>query len=75
MAQAPAILDERGRCCGRKPLTYKRTRHYFCPRCCSAFALDTGQQIENWAWKRQADGRFAPTYPAQDYVLATTEER
>jgi transposase-like protein len=45
-------LNDKGQCpiCERKPLTYKRDRHYFCPRCWRSFDLGTGQQIENWAF-------------------------
>lgn len=42
-------LDEKGRCCGRKPLVYKRDGHLFCCRCDRSFNFE-GQQIENWAW-------------------------
>lgn len=56
----PAVhsLDERGRCCGRKPLVYKRPRpgHFFCARCDRAFNLETGIQTENWAWKFSSTG-------------------
>lgn len=50
-------LDEKGRCCGRKPIKYTSRwstatgPHYFCDRCDRAFDLETKQQIENWAWK------------------------
>ena len=44
-------LDEKGRCCGRKPVVYKRQGHRFCDRCCRNFDIITGYQIENWAWK------------------------
>jgi len=50
-------LDEAGRCCGRKPLVYKREPHYFCDRCDRAFSLRDGVQIANWAW-RAVDGGF-----------------
>ena len=45
-------LDGKGRCCGRKPLTYKREGgpHKFCPRCDRAFNIETGDWIPNWAW-------------------------
>ena len=51
-------LDEKGRCCGRKPLTYKSGRvtadgpHKFCPRCNRAFNLQTGEWQANWAWRK-----------------------
>lgn len=54
----PKTLDEKGRCCGRKPLTYKRDGHRFCFRCNRAYHLYCDYQIDNWAWKRQPDGQF-----------------
>ena len=58
-------LNERGQCCGRKPLPYKggphgrgEKRHKFCDRCNRAFHFDTGEQIENWAYKADGDGYF-----------------
>lgn len=54
-------LDDKGRCCGRKPLVYKRMHpppHHYCPRCDRAYDLDDGEQIENWAWKRDNEGVF-----------------
>jgi hypothetical protein len=48
-------LDNKGRCCGRKPIVYKRNPHLFCCRCDRAFDLD-GNQIENWAWQRVPSG-------------------
>ena len=54
------MLDAKGRCCGRKPMVYKsRTStstgpHRYCPRCDRAYDLETGEQIENWAWKLEA---------------------
>ena len=51
-----AVLDDKGRCCGRKPLVYKRPTHYlYCSRCNRGFSPD-GRQIENWAYKGRADG-------------------
>lgn len=44
-------LDADGRCCGRKPLVYKRPYfHYFCSRCDREFNAN-GNQVPNWAWK------------------------
>jgi len=55
-------LDEKGRCCGRKPLMYKRRRMLFCCRCDREYALDPPhEQRENWAWKRRVDGSFIQT--------------
>ena len=58
-------LDEKGRCCGRKPIHYKGgswcsppdSPMYFCHRCDREYAPD-GQQRENWAWKMTSDGTF-----------------
>lgn len=44
-------LDEKGRCCGRKPIVYKRDGLRFCDRCDRAFSFTTDVQIENFAWK------------------------
>jgi len=51
------ILDEKGRCCGRKPIQYKggawnspARPQLFCPRCDRAYHPETEEQIENWAW-------------------------
>jgi hypothetical protein len=45
-------LDEKCRCCRRKPLIYKRPPHKFCFKC-DRFDPETGAQIENWAWKKE----------------------
>lgn len=68
-------LDDKGRCCGRKPLVYRRPPHLFCDRCCRAFNAH-GRQIENWAWtaapdaEAQADGfdRYVPVHPKASYA-------
>jgi hypothetical protein len=48
-------LDEKGRCCGRKPMTYRRYAsggpQRYCPRCDRAYDLEENEQIANWAWK------------------------
>ena len=49
-------LDDKGCCCGRKPIQYKRDSRLLCDRCDRAFNIDTGKQIENWAWMRRGDG-------------------
>lgn len=44
-------LDEKGRCCGKKPLVYKRPSfHYFCARCNREYGPE-GEQQDNWAFK------------------------
>ena len=45
-------LDDKGRCCGRRPLVYKTApAHKFCTRCERAYDIETGEQVENWAWR------------------------
>ena len=57
-------LDEKGRCCGRKPLVYKRPSfHYFCSRCDREYSPD-GRQQENWKWEA-GPGGFTLTEGAQ----------
>ena len=51
-------LNEKGQCCGRKPIVYKRNRYKFCGRCRRAFDLETGEQKGNWAWKETEPGVF-----------------
>ena len=43
-------LDPKGRCCGKKPIVYKREPHLFCDRCARAYDPNTGEQIANWAY-------------------------
>jgi hypothetical protein len=57
IARGECRLNERGQCCGRKPIVYKRERHKFCTRCHSAFDIETGEQMPNWAW-RAVEGGF-----------------
>jgi hypothetical protein len=58
----PARLNDRGQCCGRKPLDYKTGNfapggpHKFCDRCSRAFDRDTGEQIPNWAYQATEGG-------------------
>ena len=47
-----AVLDEKGRCCGRKPQVYKSDHGcMYCGRCDRYYDPGTKAQIENWAWK------------------------
>lgn len=55
---APQVLDGNGRCCGRKPLMYKRENYRFCDRCNRSYHRYQDFQINNWAWKRREDGQF-----------------
>jgi len=50
-------LDDKGRCCGRKPLVYKRDGHLFCTRCDRSYSISTKEQIANWAWML-VDGKW-----------------
>lgn len=58
------MLDEKGRCCGRKPMVYKSKWSTntgpcrYCPRCDRAYGLEYDSQIDNWAWKRDKSGEF-----------------
>ena len=45
-------LDDKGRCCGRKPIRYKRSGRLFCSRCDREYLIETGEQVESFAWKR-----------------------
>lgn len=56
-------LDEQGRCCGRKPLVYKRPDlHFFCAICSREYGAD-GVQRQNWAFKRVAPSEFVENRP------------
>ena len=74
---APMLLDDKGRCCGRKPLIYKRDAHRYCVRCDRAYSLHTDRQVDNWAWKQRADGQFEYSSGAirTDALLAQQERR
>ena len=73
-------LDEKGRCCGRKPLTYRTAQtafvtppYHFCPRCDRSYDMD-GAQIESWAWKRAGD-EFVPRERDIDRLRDDRDER
>ena len=51
-------LDDQGRCCGRKPIVYKRPPMLFCSRCDRAFDAATKEQIENWAYAPDGHGNM-----------------
>lgn len=75
----PALhLNDGGQCpnCLRKPLPYKRERRWFCDNCCRAYRMESGEQVENWAWLTHSSG-FVPRHEprgveggAGDHVLA-----
>lgn len=56
-------LDEKGRCCGRKPLVYKSRwtldgPHRFCFRCDRAYDIEENVQKPNWAWRQLPSGEW-----------------
>ena len=51
-------VDEKGRCCGRKPIPYRRPPTLFCPRCDACFDPRTGKQIQNWAYLKIDESTF-----------------
>ena len=51
-------LNEKGQCCGRKPLVYKRQGIKFCPSCDRDFDINTGEQRPNFAWVKSDAGEF-----------------
>lgn len=54
-------LDEKGRCCGSKPVVYKTPIfHTFCCRCDRSHNAE-GFQISSWAWI--VDGDIARRRP------------
>jgi hypothetical protein len=55
---APKTLDDKGRCCGRKPIVYKRPHHFYCDRCDAAFDPSDGKQVPNWAYYKLDETRF-----------------
>lgn len=66
-----AVLDAKGRCCGRKPLVYlgKHTTREgpqrFCPRCDRSYGLETERQMANWAYSTIDNGEtFYRAIPA-----------
>ena len=64
MKATPTVkrLNERGQCCGRKPLVYKRPTHRLnCGRCSAEFDPTTGEQIESWAYIK-IEGGFVSRY-------------
>ena len=50
LVMPPKSLDDAGRCCGRKPMVYKRPHRLFCPRCDAEYKPETGRQQANWCY-------------------------
>lgn len=58
-------IDERGRCCGRKPLHYKLPApRWFCARCDRQYGANGWQQA-NWCWRRWDDDHFVMSETSQ----------
>lgn len=63
-----ANLDDKGRCCGRKPTLYKLpTPHLCCFKCNAEINPETGKQQQNWAWVSDGD-LFVATSPTAGYA-------
>ena len=60
-------LDDAGRCCGRKPIVYKREHFLYCHRCNAAYDLSTKHQKANWAWLA-VEGGFLSRYEDGDRI-------
>ena len=58
---APRTLDEKGRCCGRKPMVYKREGKRYCHKCHRHYHLTEPHMIDSW--DRLADGSHRFRYP------------
>lgn len=56
------VLDDKGRCCGRKPIVYKGgswrspAPQRFCCRCDRSYGLNDPNQIPNWAYEATEGG-------------------
>ncbi len=61
-------MNEKGQCCGKKPILYKgkypvgsgKYPQLWCSRCGRAYDPETKEQIENWEWKL-VDGKWTDT--------------
>jgi hypothetical protein len=53
-------IGDRGRCCGKKPIIYKRDGYLFCCRCNRSYDLETGRQISNFFYVVLDNGTVAP---------------
>jgi hypothetical protein len=65
MSERMSGIDDKGRCCGRKPIHYKGGSwrysgppKLFCDRCCREYDPETLEQRANWAWV-QNENRLA----------------
>ena len=56
MTEHPKTLDEKGRCCGRKPTPYRRDNKLCCRRCHRDYDLTTGEQRKIYHFVAVEDG-------------------
>lgn len=56
------MLNNKGQCCGSKPIVYKRWGILFCHRCDREYDLYTKEQRENFAWTKK-DEVFVVKFP------------
>ena len=71
LVMPPKSLDSAGRCCGRKPMVYKRPHRLFCPRCDAEYNPATGRQQANWCYLAEGDGFiFRHEHMERQYVAA-----
>jgi hypothetical protein len=57
----PQTLDEKGRCCGRKPLPYKRDGLRACLRCSRHYHLTENRMVDGWRFL--ANGNLRLSHP------------
>jgi len=66
-------LDDKGRCCGRKPLIYKKPFHYlYCDRCNASFDPNGTQRVNSFYDK--SEGGFTSSGLSIGAALATAEQ-
>lgn len=67
---APLALNDKGQCpaCARKPIEYKgswrSTRQFFCVKCGRSYDHETGDQRENFEFKK-VEGGFVMNYESR----------
>lgn len=68
------MLNDKGQCCGRKPIVYKRDHFLFCDRCHRSYDLTTKQQIPNWAYVSDGAGGLTRKNPQLRNTVPATKE-
>jgi hypothetical protein len=53
-------IGDKSRCCGKKPIVYKRDGYLFCCRCGRSYDLESGRQISNFSYVVRDDGTVTP---------------